>query len=118
MQSDTMRTYFAGSTERRRSPRICVPFPATVNGVDKDGRPFEVSTVLDNVSSTGLYFRIMPCVEAGANISVAFRLLLQPSGMTDGAASVKVSNAKVVRAEEKPGGVCGIAVAFKYPEFI
>lgn len=117
MKPDATRAYLAGSPDRRRSPRICVPFPAIVRGVDKDGRPFEVNTVLDNVSSTGLYLRMMPCVEAGATVSVIFRLF-HPSGVTDGVSSVKVSDARVVRADDKPGGVCGVAAAFERSEFI
>ena len=38
------------SGERRSKPRIYIPFPATVQGVDESGNPFEVDTVIDNLS--------------------------------------------------------------------
>jgi hypothetical protein len=33
------------AAERRKKERIYVPFPATVEGVDKDGQKFKVDTV-------------------------------------------------------------------------
>jgi hypothetical protein len=117
MQPDTNSAYLVGSPERRRAQRICVPFPAKVSGIDKDGRPFEVRTVLDNVSRTGLFLRMMPCVEAGASLSVTFQLI-HPTGLTEGTAGVRVREARVVRAEEKPGGVCGVAITFERSEFV
>ncbi len=41
--------------ERRKTRRIYEPFTATVGGVDDSGTPFDFQTVLDNISSGGLY---------------------------------------------------------------
>ena len=106
------------TSERRRSPRICVPFPATVRGVDKDGHPFEVRTVLDSISHTGLYLRLMPCVEEGSSLSVTFRMLDPKTGNPDNASSFKVSEARVVRIDQKPGDVCGVAAVFERSQFV
>lgn len=114
----TVRTMPAHSPERRRSPRICVPFPTTVRGVDKDGQSFEVKTVLDNFSHTGLYLRIMPCVEEGASLSVTIRMLNPKTGKPEGTSSFQVSEARVVRIDLKPGEVCGVAAVFERSKFV
>lgn len=102
--------------EKRRKPRIYIPFPARVKGVDRDGVAFAVDSVLDNLSGNGLYVRIMPCVTPQAPIHVAFKLSLDGDGDRQ-PAWVEVEGT-VVRADEHPGTVCGVAVTFEQPQFL
>lgn len=104
------------SGERRSKPRIYIPFPATVQGVDDSGKPFEVDTVIDNLSSNSLYLRLTSSVEQGARLSIIIGL----STSTADKASVPrmMLNGEVLRAEQKPGGACGVAVSFKHPQLL
>jgi len=102
-------------SDRRRKPRICVPFHATVRGVNNEGEQFKVETVMDNVSGAGLYMRMMPNVKEGTRLSIGLRLHTG-SSPTKEAPRVVVEGV-VLRAENKAGGVCGVAVAFDHVRF-
>jgi hypothetical protein len=99
--------------ERRGKPRIHVPFPAKVRGVDKNGEPFDVETMLDNLSGRGFYLRMMPSVEEGAKLTVVITL----STIARDAPRVRVQGT-ALRVETKPGGVCGVAATFSHPHFL
>jgi hypothetical protein len=105
----------ARSHERRSNPRIYVPFHATVRGVNNEGEKFNVETVLDNISGDGLYMRMMPSVKEGTKLSLALKLYTD-SDRTQEAPRVLVAGV-VLRTENKAGGVCGVAVAFKQVHF-
>lgn len=91
--------------DRRSKPRIYDPFPALIKGLDRDGKLFEVKTVLDNLSFGGFHVRLMPCVETGAKLFLLIRL----SSNANGQAPCIAINAKVLRVVELPGSVCGTA---------
>lgn len=101
--------------ERRQQRRICDPFPAKVKGVNVDGVAFEVDTVIDNISSACLYLRLMSFIERGARVRVTFRL----SGSVKKAESSPMAEVtgEVLRADTKPGGVCGVAIGYKLHRF-
>jgi hypothetical protein len=100
--------------ERRGKLRIAVPFHATVRGTDLTGDDFAVETVLDNISANGLYVRILPRVEIGARLSIDVALRTASDGRESPRFSV---DATVLRAEEKAGGACGVAVLFDKVSF-
>ena len=100
----------ARSDDRRRKPRICVPFHATVRGVNNEGEKFNIETVLDNVSGEGLYMRMMPSVKEGASLAIEI-VLHKPLHKTEEASRILVDGV-VLRTENKAGGVSGVAVAF------
>jgi hypothetical protein len=103
-------------SERRDAERIFIPFPAVVEGIDVDGKGFKVNTVLDNLSKRGLYLRMIPCVEVGAQLSVIFRL---STSVESDATSAKIAiNGEVTRIEKKAGGACGIALKYNPARFI
>jgi hypothetical protein len=93
-----------------------VPFPADVQGKDDKGATFNITTVLDNVSGNGLYLRMMPCVDPGSKLSIVVRLLT-PSDLVDAEPRFAIDGV-VVRAEEKTGGACGVAVTFDRVRFM
>ena len=103
------------SHDRRRNPRICVPFHATVRGVNDEGEKFAVDTVTDNVSSDGLYLRIMPRVKIGT--SLAIEIVLHKSLHATEKRSRILVNGVVLRTENKAGGVSGVAVTFERVRF-
>jgi hypothetical protein len=93
-----------------------LPFPADVRGTDEKGEEFSITTVLDNVSGNGLYLRMMPCVEPGAKLSIVLKLLT-PADVVDTEPRFAIQGV-VVRAEEKTGGACGVAVTFDRVRFM
>lgn len=102
--------------ERRTKPRIFVPFHVKVHGVDVTGSVFHIETVLDNISADGLYVRIVACVKPGAKISLDVGL--QPTSRVIEDAPRFSVDGVVLRTEEKPGGACGVAVAFERIRFL
>jgi hypothetical protein len=95
--------------ERRGRPRIEQPFPATVRGVDATGEPLDIDTVLDNMSSGGLYVRLPRPIEPGTRVRVGIRVWV-PGERQPGA---RIATRGVVRRVElKPSGEHGLAVAF------
>ncbi len=94
--------------ERRARPRIYEAFPANVRGVDESGCDFELDTVLDNLSTGGLYLRLPRSIRRGSKLS----LLVQFSSIHNGATPTPTISLKgtVTRAEPQPDGRCGLAV--------
>jgi hypothetical protein len=103
------------SQERRSKPRIYIPFPAKVSGVNVEGEGFTVSSVIDNLSSEGLYIRIMPCVKPKSRLSII--VSLATAAAPDEIPPRISVNGTVLRVDEKPGGAWGIAVKFKQGRF-
>ena len=101
--------------ERRDKLRISVPFHAKVKGLDLTGNEFIVETVLDNISADGLYMRIVPSVEIGANLSIDVGLHTT-SHVTEDSPRFSLDGV-VLRTEEKPGGAYGVAVSFAKVRF-
>jgi hypothetical protein len=101
--------------ERRSRPRIHVPFPAKIRGVDAEEKEFEVETALDNLSGNSLYLRMMKLVKKGTKLTVIFSLSLAAGNAS--VPQVKV-NGTVTRVEQKPGGVSGVVVTFSRAQFL
>jgi PilZ domain len=101
--------------DRRRALRIDVPFHANVEGVDCAGRHFSIETVLDNIGYGGLYMRMMPDVETGAQLAIDVGLYTA-SHVTADAPRFSVDGV-VVRKEKRAGGAAGVAVTFMNARF-
>ena len=98
--------------DRRSTRRLYTPFPVTVAGKDVSGKRFKLKTVLDNISSGGLYinlYRQLPPVQ-GARLFCVVRFSLAAVGA--GPALRMAMRGIVMRTELKPSGVCGVALAF------
>ncbi len=109
--------------ERRKTRRFYESFIATVVGVDRSGTPFDFQTVLDNISSGGLYlyFPRSLCfdqapVEQGAQLS--FTVDLSSTAMDLAWRSRLVAQGEVVRTDIKESGACGVAVKFTDHNFL
>jgi len=101
--------------ERRGTPRIATPFPATVRGVDQAGDRFTIDTVLDNFSAAGLCLRLVRPIELGATMFVVVRFTVAPAAML--AAPGVAARAVVVWVEPQPGA-WGIAIKFTRQRFL
>ena len=96
--------------DRRGKSRVCASFPVTVRGVDTNGERFKFDTVLDNVSSSGLYLHLPYPVVAGTRLF--FVVQFSPASTSEVLAPRFAMLGVVRRAELKPDGVYGAAVAF------
>lgn len=101
--------------ERRARTRIRVPFPAKVEGMDAKGEEFIIETVLDNLSSNGLYLRMMPAVGTGTKLTIVVNLASSPRA-TEDASRFSISGS-VLRTEAIAGGILGVAVGFDHIRF-
>ena len=102
--------------ERRSKPRICEFFPVTVHGVDGNGEAFETATVLDNLSTDGLYMRIGQSIQPGATLSMIIQFATSPINGEPTARAVIYG--VVLRAELTPSGACGVAIKFSRYQFL
>ena len=102
--------------ERRIKPRIYRPFHAMVRGVNAGGEAFEASTVLDNMSSGGLYLRVEQNVMQGAEISVIIRLSTKTTDPIP-VANVAVEGV-VVRNDVQPSGLYGLGISISTRRFV
>ena len=102
----------AGS-ERRRKPRIATPFPTIVRGVNAAGEAFEVESVLDNLSSGGLY------VTLGQRVTKKTKLefLIRMSAAANAGAATVHARGVVLRVEARPAGLFGLAVKLTHHRF-
>ena len=102
--------------ELRKKLRIHNPFPATVRGLDARGEAFETESVLDNLSASGLYVRLMRRVEQGTKVLTVIQFSTGPTNeATRGLVALR---GVVLRAEPQPNGTCGLGVAFTRHRFL
>jgi hypothetical protein len=106
---------YAGQ-ERRTAPRIETPFPLLVRSIDIANRRFEEHTVLDNLSSGGLYLRLAWRIRLGARLFALVQIAVAPDA---GAPAACVAlHGVVLRTEPRPGGVFGTAIRLTHHRFI
>jgi|SRR6185436_3938711 len=92
--------------ERRSSHRYSLPLSVTVRPLPLDSTSeFNVTTL--DVSSGGLYFTSMQRLSTGNKLDLAVTL---PSEATAGSTITIDVQAHVLRVDDMPGGVLGIAV--------
>ena len=102
--------------ERRKKPRIYTPFHARVSGVNSSGQAFEASTVLDNMSSGGLYLRVEHDVAQGSQVAVTIRLSTKHIDLVP-VANVAVKGV-VLRNEEQTNGTYGLGISINSRRFV
>ena len=100
--------------ERRRTPRIALPFPATVRARSASGGRFTAETVVDNLSEGGLHLRTADAVEPGSPVFVVFRL----SVAAEVAAANVAVRGVVLRSAPVADGGFGLAVAITSHRFL
>jgi hypothetical protein len=96
------------SSERRRLPRLRMPFPAIIRGVDATGERFTTDAMVGNLSTCGLYLRLVRPVKTGARLFVVLRLTT-----TWQAPALHVAMAtSVLRVDTSLDGGYGVATVF------
>jgi hypothetical protein len=102
--------------ERRSKTRIYAPFPATVRGVDHTGTVFQSKTTIDNISTGGLYLRLMQRLKRRTKLYIIVHL---SNIQTDGEPGLRLHlGGDVLRVEPRLGGACGFAVMIKHNRLI
>jgi hypothetical protein len=101
--------------ERRRKPRISQPFHVRVSGKDTGGDAFEISTVLDNMSSAGIYLKLDRSVDLGKRLNMVIRL--STSIAEEEIAKVAVETV-VVRRESLANQLWGLALLIVKRRFL
>jgi len=102
--------------ERRAFSRIRTPFPVIVRSVEVNEQPFEEHTILDNLSSCGLYLPLTLRVRQGIRLFVLSRFSV--SHNADASVAWIELYGKVLRTEPQPGSVFGTAIRFTHRRFI
>jgi hypothetical protein len=102
--------------DRRRKARICDPFPAMVRGVDISGTAFLSRTIIDNISTDGLYLRLMQRLEHRTQLYIIVQLT---NLQIDSEPAMRLHlSGEVLRVEPRVGGACGFAVKIKRNRFV
>jgi hypothetical protein len=65
--------------ERRRKPRITLPFPLTIRGSDGKGTRFTTTAVVMSLCCQGVSFRVLHPIEPGVRVFLLIRLSTTPS---------------------------------------
>ena len=101
--------------ERRGKARLYLPFPVMARGNDAKGAPFEVRTVLENLSAGGLYMRLDRDVVPGARL---FCLICFSTSTQDRGAMRIAARSVVLRAELRLDGGSCVAVGFSHHRIV
>lgn len=97
--------------ERRLSPRVEAAYPVRLKGIESGGRRFKEETLVENLSSGGLYLRLSRTVPIGSDVALVARLSTTPEETATGVRLA--ARGTVLRLEPKPDGGYGVAVKFK-----
>ena len=100
--------------ERRSVPRIAMPFPAMLRGVDQSGDRFRIDGLLDNFSAAGLFIRLVRPIEPGTTTFVVVRFTVGPAASP----APGVAARGVVVWAQPYVGAWGIAVKFVRQRFL
>ncbi len=103
--------------ERRRKPRTSCPFIARVRGVDTGGEVFDLHTITDNLSASGLYMRMPREFEEGGKLFIVIHLSDAKKIESEQGGCIAMRGV-VVRTDSYPDGLCGIGVKFSHHRFI
>jgi PilZ domain-containing protein len=102
--------------DRREKPRISQPFPIKVLGVGTRGKAFNVDTIVINLSTGGVYLQLPRFVRPGTKLFVLIRMTTTQSEKAPG--PQVAAHGRVLRAEPRPEGLCGLAIAFTSYRFL
>ncbi len=102
------------TAERRAKPRIDCDYQALIQGNISNGKGYQDTGRLVNMSASGLYLLINQQICQGSKLAVII-FLSEPTKDTE--VPMLVANGIVVRSEPKPDGLCGIAVKFHHYRF-
>jgi hypothetical protein len=102
--------------ERRKKPRICVPFSALVRGWNEDGERFKELVKLENLSASGLYFKTNKGYQPGGKVCVTILLSFVPQPDRQEVCSLSTLG-EVKRVDRNSGSGYGVAIQIQSCEF-
>ena len=102
--------------DRRRNLRIQEQFPVKVRGVDAEGETFDIDTVIENLSSGGLYFSLARRVALGERLF--FVIYMSTGRNEEKSAPIVAAHGNVIRSELSGNGSYGMGVAFYNHRFL
>ena len=70
--------------ERRLSPRVEAAYPVRLKGIESGGRRFKEETLVENLSSGGLYLRLIGLCPIGSDVALVARLSITPEEIATG----------------------------------
>ena len=105
----------SSNVERRSRTRLQERFPVTVRTVNRKRESFKTDTMIENLSSRGLYLKLPYDVEQGSRL---FALLLLSPLASGGSSSRVALRGVVTRSDPQPDGTYGVAVAIKRHRFV
>ena len=114
-QSEVAPARYPGP-ERRDKPRLSVPFPAMVRGVNASEEAFETNTHLHNLSRGGLSLRLEQLVKQGAKLFILIQLAAPET--QDAEAPRVAVRGTVLRVERQSNGPYNVAVAITQYRFL
>jgi hypothetical protein len=97
--------------EHRLSLRVDAPYFIRLKGADICGCKFTEETLLENLSSGGLYLVLTRRLREGSDVTMAIRLSIEPA--TSVPMMRLAARGTVLRVEQRPAGLFGVAVEFK-----
>lgn len=101
--------------DRRRKPRIDCQYLAIVQGRDGQGKKYEDSARLANLSATGLYMWVNHSIKLGEKVFVIVRI---NTGMLKETTPKIATDGIVTRTELQPNGLLGVAIQFERYRFL
>lgn len=110
------KPYGSNSTDRRSKPRIYEDFVAKVRGVGATRQRFVEHTIVENLSSSGLYMRLGQDVVPESRLLIVLRLLF-PNSEQDSVLLIAFSGV-VLRSEPHPDDAFGVAIRFSRYRFL
>ena len=102
--------------ERRQKRRFSIPFIVKARGIDTRGQAFEMYTLLEDISASGLYLQLPRQVEPGSKLFMIVRLSTYATEESSGA-RIAVRGV-VLRTEPRQGGLWGLALRFTSHRFL
>jgi hypothetical protein len=100
-------------SERRKQNRLEFVLPLSVRGSGKDGEPYRFETVMRDIGPGGLCGYAPRTMQIGERLSLRVRFA-RPGSKAAQAPEISVRG-RVVRAEDRPTGLCMFAVTFLLP---
>ena len=101
--------------ERRRKPRITLPFPITVRAVAANGTRFTTTVVVDSLSCQGLAFRLAQPIKPTARLFVLVRL---SCAVSDAPSPHVAGHLHVLRVAQGPHGEYAVAGRLIHHRFL
>ena len=102
--------------DRRTTARIKLPIPVKIRRRGGRGHVADVTSVVDNVGAGGFYVRLMQQIEPGSNL---FALIKFAAGSSEEKSATRIAvRGHVLRVEELPGGVYGVAIRICHYRFV